>query len=217
MSIRQHFDDEIGSLNKEILKMGLLVEEAVKNGMESFKSQDREKARIVIDNDDEINSMENALCDHCAILLAKEQPVASDLRHIVGAIKIITQLERIADHGVHLAKKAIVLADQTYISPIVNLPRMEEIGRTMLVDALNAFVDRDSEAAEEIASRDGQIDELYNQVTRVVLTYILEDNTKIEQGIELINVARFLERFGDHVKNICEWVIFSERGEHADL
>ena len=217
MSIRQHFDDEIGSLNKEILKMGLLVEEAVKNGMEAFKSQDREKARIVIDNDDEINSMENALCDHCAILLAKEQPVASDLRHIVGAIKIITQLERIADHGVHLAKKAIVLADQTYISPIVNLPRMEEIGRTMLVDALNAFVDRDSEAAEEIASRDGQIDELYNQVTRVVLTYILEDNTKIEQGIELINVARFLERFGDHVKNICEWVIFSERGEHADL
>ena len=217
MSIRQHFDDEIGALNKDILKMGLLVEEAVREGIEAFKDQDEDKARSVIKGDEAINNMENELCDQCAILLAKEQPVASDLRHIVGAIKIITQLERIADHGVHLAKKAIVLAGETYISPIVNLPRMEEIARAMMVDALNAFVERDSESAEEIAARDQQIDDLYTQVVRVILTYILEDNSKIEQGVELLSVARYLERFGDHVKNICEWVIFSERGEHADL
>lgn len=217
MSLRHHFEDEIGALNKEILKMGLFVEEAVKKGMASFSEQDEEMAREVIDGDETINDMENALCDQCALLLAKEQPVASDLRHILAAIKIITQLERIADHGVHLAKKAIVLKEQTYIKPIVDLPRMEEIGRKMLIDSLNAYVERDSEAAEEIAGRDKMIDNLYIQVVREVITYILSDNTRIEQGVELLYVARYLERFGDHVKNICEWVIFSERGEHADF
>ncbi|MBN2628860.1 MAG: phosphate signaling complex protein PhoU [Spirochaetales bacterium] len=197
--------------------MGLLVEEAVRQGMECFKDQDRDMAQTVISGDDAINSMEDELCDQCALLLAREQPVASDLRHILAAIKIITQLERIGDHGVHLAKKALILADQTYIKPIVDLPRMEEIGRTMLVDALNAYVERDSEAAEEIASRDKQIDDLHTQVVREVLTYIMSDTSKISQGVELLYVARYLERFGDHVKNICEWVIFSERGEHADF
>ncbi len=217
MSLRHHFDDEIGALNKELLKMGLLVEEAVRQGMECFKDQDRDMAQTVISGDDAINSMEDELCDQCALLLAREQPVASDLRHILAAIKIITQLERIGDHGAHLAKKALILADQTYIKPIVDLPRMEEIGRTMLVDALNAYVERDSEAAEEIASRDKQIDDLHTQVVREVLTYIMSDTSKISQGVELLYVARYLERFGDHVKNICEWVIFSERGEHADF
>jgi phosphate transport system protein len=217
VSLRHHFDDEIGALNKEILKMGLLVEEAVRQGMECFKDQDREMAQTVVNGDDAINNMEDELCDQCALLLAREQPVASDLRHILSAIKIITQLERIGDHGVHLAKKALILADQTYIKPIVDLPRMEEIGRKMLVDALNAYVERDSEAAEEIASRDKQIDDLHTQVVREVLTYIMSDTSKISQGVELLYVARYLERFGDHVKNICEWVIFSERGEHADF
>ncbi|MDC7224406.1 MAG: phosphate signaling complex protein PhoU [Spirochaetales bacterium] len=217
MSIRQHFDDEIGALNKDILKMGLMVEEAVKNGIEAFKNQDRDLAKTVIAGDDGINNMENELCDQCAILLAKEQPVASDLRHIVAAIKIITQLERIGDHGVHLARKAEIIAGQDFIKPIVDLPRMEEIARKMLVDSLNAYVERDSEAAEEIASRDKMIDDLYNQVVREILTLIMGDSQKIEQGVELLYVARYLERFGDHVKNICEWVIFSERGEHADL
>ncbi len=217
MGLRHHFDDEIGALNKDILKMGLLVEEAVKKGMEAFKEQSRETAQTVIDGDDMINNMEDELCDQCAILLAKEQPVASDLRHILAAIKIITQLERIGDHGVHFAKKAILLEGETYIKPIVDLPRMEEIGRKMLIDSLNAYVERDSEAAEEIASRDRMIDDLYMQVVREVLTYIMADSTKISQGVELLTMARYMERFGDHVKNICEWVIFSERGEHADL
>ncbi|MDC7221726.1 MAG: phosphate signaling complex protein PhoU [Spirochaetales bacterium] len=215
--MRQHFDDEIGALNKEMLKMGLLVEEAVKNGIDSFTSLNTDMAQTVIKGDEVINRMEHELCDHCAILLAKEQPVASDLRHIVAAIKIVTQLERIGDHGVHLAQKAIALEGQTFIKPLIDLPRMEEIARKMLVDSLNAYVEKDSEAAEEIASRDKQIDDLYNQVVREILTLIMGDSSKIEQGVELLYVARYLERFGDHVKNICEWVIFSERGEHADL
>jgi phosphate transport system protein len=217
MSIRQHFEDELGAMNKDILKMGLLVEEAVKNGIEAFKEQNTELAQKVIDGDDAINNMENELCDQCALLLAKEQPVASDLRHIVAAIKIITQLERIGDHGVHMARKAQLLSDQTFLKPIVDLPRMEEIARTMLVDSLNAYVERDSEAAEEIASRDKMIDDLYIQVVREIITCIMGDVSKIEQGVELLYVARYLERFGDHVKNICEWVFFSERGIHADL
>jgi phosphate transport system protein len=217
VSLRHHFDDEIGTLNKNILKMGLFVEEALKKGIDSFKEQDIVKAQEVIDGDALINDQENALCDQCALLLAKEQPVASDLRHILAAIKIITQLERIADHGVHIAKKTIILADQTYMKPIIDLPRMEEIARKMLIDSLNAYVEKDSQAALEIASRDKLIDDLYTQVVREVFTYILADNNKIEQGVELLYVARYLERFGDHVKNICEWVIFSEKGEHADL
>lgn len=217
MSLRNNFDREIDALNKDILKMGLLVEEAVKNGIESFKDQDREKAEAVVAGDIYVNEMENKLCDQCVLLLAKEQPVASDLRHILAAIKIITQLERIADHGVHVAQKTVVLADHTYMKGMADLLKMEEIAREMLNDSLSAYVERDSEWAEQIAQRDGEIDELYSQVVRKIISLINEDSNLTEQGIELLYVARYLERFGDHVKNICEWVVFSQKGEHRDF
>lgn len=218
MSLRHHFEEDIALLNKEILKMGLMVEEAMSNAILSFKNKDFDLAKLVQQGDREINQMENDLCDQCALLLAREQPVASDLRHILSAIKIISQLERIGDHAVHIAGRTLRIGEERYLrSSLVNFPLMEELGRKMMIDSLNAFVEGDPELAREVAKRDAEMDDLNEKVTRKVLKKLQEDSEKLEQGIELLFMSRYLERYGDHVRNICEWVLYSALGEHVDL
>ncbi|MDA3850058.1 MAG: phosphate signaling complex protein PhoU [Spirochaetaceae bacterium] len=218
MSLRQHFEEDIANLNKNILKMGLLVEEAIENALIAFKNKDFNLAEKVIAQDKNINQMENDLCDQSVLILAKEQPVASDLRHILAGIKIISQLERMGDHAVHICKRTINIGTDKYIkSTLVNFPKMEELGRHMLVDSLNAFVEGDVDLAREVSARDQEIDDIYDKVEYKLLEKIQKENEKIEQGVELLFISRFLERFGDHVTNICEWVIFSKEGTHENL
>lgn len=218
MTLRHHFEEDIAKLNKDILKMGMMVEQAMSKAIDSFVNKDFDQAQLVIQEDNGINQMENKLCDQCALLLAREQPVATDLRHILGAIKIITQLERIGDHAVSIAEKGKKIGHEKLIkSSLENFPKMEELGRSMLIDSLNAFVERDSALAKDVALRDEEMDALHEKVTRKVLKKIHENNAKIDQGVELLFISRSLERFGDHVKNICEWVCYAQKGEHVDL
>jgi len=218
MSLRHHFKEELALLNKEILKMGLMAEEAMSKAIQSFKEKDFELSQLVIQGDEEINQMEKDLCDQCALLLAREQPVASDLRHILSAIKIISQLERIGDHAVHIAGRTQNIGEERYLkSSLENFPLMEELGRKMLIDSLNAFVDGNSSLAREVAKRDAEMDDLNEKVARKVLRKMQKNPENLEQGIELLFMSRYLERYGDHACNICEWVVYSTQGEHVDL
>jgi len=215
--IRQHYEDDLAALNRSIMKMGLLVEQAIRTAITALKNRDTDLAEKVIEEDDVIDRMEKDLCDQCALIIAREQPVAGDLRHLISGIKIITDLERIGDHAVHIAKGAVNTAGEEHIKPLIDIPRMAELGCGMLSRAVNAFVEQDAVKAVEIAGEDNQIDAIHRQIIRELLTYMMENPAKIEAGLSLMFMSRFLERLGDHVRNICEWVVFSETGEHENL
>lgn len=215
--IRQHYEDDLAELSREIMKMGLRVEEAVNKAVTSLKEKDKELAQQVIDEDDVIDEMEKDLCDKCALIIAREQPVAGDLRHLISAIKIITDIERIGDHAVHVAKGAMNLAGTEFVKPLIDIPRMAELDISMVNRAVKAYVEKDGESAVKVAAEDNTVDELHKQVIRELLTVMMGDPKKIEGGMALMYMSRFLERIGDHVRNICEWVVFAETGEHENL
>ncbi len=215
--IRQHFVDDLAELNRAIMKMGLKVEEAITQSVEALKNKDTDLARKIIEEDSIIDDMEKSLCDQCALIIAREQPVAGDLRHLISGIKIITDLERIGDHAVHIAKGTINNAGEEYIKPLIDIPRMGTLSCSMLSRAITAFVEQDADIAVAIAKEDEEIDNLHKQIVRELLTYMMQDPGKIEGGMSLMYMSRFLERTGDHVRNICEWVVFDETGEHENL
>jgi phosphate transport system protein len=215
--IRQHYEDDLAELNREIIKMGLRVEEAVNKSVEALKNKDTELAQQVLDEDIIVDTMERDLCDKCALIIAREQPVAGDLRHLISAIKIITDIERIGDHAVHVAKGTIKMTGEEYIKPLIDIPRMAQLGCSMLSRAVSAYVENNSAEAIKIAAEDDLVDNLHKQIVRELLTYMMSNPHNIEGGISLMYMSRFLERIGDHVRNICEWVVFAETGEHENL
>ncbi|HUZ17754.1 MAG TPA: phosphate signaling complex protein PhoU [Spirochaetia bacterium] len=217
MAPRQHFSESMKALNQEIVKMGTLVEEAVRKAVTALVDQDTVLATSVSDEDEAVNQMEMDIEDRCTILIATEQPVATDLRHIITALKIVTQLERMGDHAVHIANGVVRLAEETYMKPIIDIPRMSEIAIRMIHDVLTAFINGDADLAVQVAKRDSSIDELHHQVMREVLSYMMEDPHYIKQSTQFLFISRFLERIGDHVTNICEWIIYNDSGKHVEL
>jgi phosphate transport system protein len=194
-----------------------MVEEALRQAVESLVNKDGELARAVVAGDAAINQVEQEIEDRCIVLIAREQPVATDLRKLITSLKIVTQLERMGDHALHVAKGTLRLLPETYMKPLIDIPRMAEIGIGMIRDVLTAFLDNNAERAREVASRDHLVDELHNQVMREVFTYMMENTKNIPQSISLLFISRFLERVGDHVTNICEWVVYSATGERVEL
>lgn len=214
---RKHFSEDLQDLYQELLKMGTLVEETIRKAISALKTQNSALAAEVLDDDDAVNCFEKDIQDRCIILLATEQPVASDLRSIVTAIKVATQLERIGDHAVHVAKSAILMADQRYLKPLIDIPRMGEICISMIHEILSALVENDPEQARAIAARDDEVDELNDQISRKMFNSMLKDPQVLNQGLELIFVSRFMERMGDHVTNIAELVVYNATGNHVEL
>ncbi|MDC7225753.1 MAG: phosphate signaling complex protein PhoU [Spirochaetales bacterium] len=215
---RIHFSNMMKELNEQILKMGIYVEEAMKKAVAALRDQNIELAEEVIKEDDRINEFELELFDKVSILLATEQPVATDLRHLTGAIRIISDLERAGDYAVHIAKGAKRLAGETYITPLQQIPEAADMARQMLKDALTAFVNSDEELAREVASRDDVLDKLHKKLIKKMLKYMNKDSeAEIEQAANLMFLARYLERLGDHITNVCEWVIYSKTGKHPEL
>lgn len=217
MTLRHDYTQALEELNREILKMGVLVEEAFQKAMSSFVDQDTELARTVVAEDRQINEMEIAIEDRCISLIATEAPVASDLRRIVTGLKAATQLERIGDHAAHVAKAAIKLAGEPYMKPLVDLPRMAEICIEMIREGLDALVNNDAKKAVAVAMKDEMVDDLNAQVTRELFSYMIEDPRHVTQAIELLFVSRFIERSADHITNINEWTVYCSTGEHSEL
>ncbi len=217
MEIRKKYNNEMIELNNELLKMAILVRKILDLSMKSLISKDVKLAKEVILSDKEIDQMELDLCDRCAVLIATEQPVAHDLRIIVGALKIVTDLERMADLACHIAKATVKLEQQDYLAMVDCLPKMASIAGRMTEDAIIAFIHQDGRMAEKIAAIDDEIDEIYKKVTKKLLNSMIERPDCIEYGSTLMFLSRSIERYADHAENICEWVVYTSTGVHKEL
>lgn len=213
MTTRHNYDQELEGLRGEILKMGEAVSAAISEAVQSLAKQNVEMAQRVIANDDIIDKMEIDIEDHCMVLIARQQPLARDLRVIGTGMKIATDLERMGDHAYDIANVTLRIANQPLLKPLVDIPRMAEMAQKMLNDALRAYVTLDTQLAEAVCHADDEVDYLYQQVFRELLTYMFEDPRTISQATQLIFVARYLERVADHATNIAEWIIYLATGQ----
>lgn len=214
---RNYFDKELQELHLSMLKMCTVVEEALINSVHALKNQDIEMAQGVIDGDDVIDDMEHEIEDKCLKLIALQAPMAKDLRFIATALKIITDLERIADHAVDISKITVRLSGEKYIKELIDIPRMGEIATRMVKESIDAYVKQDTEKAHEVAKMDDEVDALYKQIFRELLLIMMEDPKKINQATNFLFVSKSLERIGDYVTNICEKIIYSITSEHMNL
>lgn len=215
--VRKLFDEELKSLYLDIIKMGSVVEKQIDDSITALVRQDADLASKVIDSDDIADDMETSIEERCVKLIAKQQPLAADLRRIFTSIKIVTDLERIADYAVDIAKITIRLKDEKYIKPLIDIPRMAEITQGMIKDSLDAYIKMDSKMAEEICARDDEVDALYRQVFSELLFLMMEDQSVIKQATQFLFISKYLERAADHVTNVCEWIVFLVTGEHKHL
>lgn len=211
--VRQNFDQDLEALRQDLVRMGEIVQVSIKDAVDALAKRDKDLARRVMEGDDVIDRMQVEIEDRCISLIARQQPVATDLRILGTGLKITTDLERIGDHAFDIAKIVLLIGDEPLIKPLVDIPRMAEISQKMLKDSLQAYLKLDIELAEQVCRADDRVDELYNQVFRELLTYMLEDTKKIKQATQLIFVARYLERIADHSTNVAEWVIYLATGE----
>jgi phosphate transport system protein len=208
IEMETYFQKELGELKHSLLRMASLVEEAIRNSVESLVKRDSELARKTFDGEDRINNLEIEIEDLCLKLLALRQPMAADLRFITSAMKIITDLERMGDQAVNIAERAISLNQEPLLKPYIDFPKMAEITQSMVKDVLDAFVTQDSKLARSVRERDDLVDELNDQVFRELLTYMMSDPKTITRAVHLMIVSRCLERIADHATNIAEDVIF---------
>jgi phosphate transport system protein len=215
--IRTDYAHQLEELQGSIVAMCSMVDKALSRSIKALARQDLALARDVVAGDAAINQQRWSIEEQALLLIATQAPMASDLRRITSAMYIATDLERMADHCAGIAKIVIEIADQPPLKPLVDLPRMSELAAEMLTDAISAFIALDAEAAQQIAARDDAIDNLYNQVYRELLTYMMADPSTINRATHLLWVAHNIERFGDRATNICERVIFAATGELVEM
>ena len=212
-STRQSYNQELEALRQEISDMGTRVEQAIDQAVASLVARDFELARSVMAGDDAIDDMENEIEDKCIVLIARQQPLARDLRIISTGLKITTDLERVGDHAFDIAKITLSIGNEPLIKPLIDIPRMSAMAQKMLNDSLVAYINLDITLAEQVCADDDAVDDLYSQMFRELLTYMMEDPTTIKQATQLLFVARYLERVADHATNIAEWVIYLVTGQ----
>ncbi len=214
---RESFHRHLHELQDELLVMGSMVEKALERAMESLKNRDLELARQVIADDVKINQKRFDIEEKCVDLIVTQQPMASDLRIIIAVLNIIIDLERIADHAEGNAKIAVMIGNEPPLKPLIDLPRMNQKTVDMLRRSLDAFINRDAEAARRIVDEDDEVDNLYDQVFRELLTFMAEDGRTITRATRLIWVAHNLERSADRVTNICERVMYVVTGKMEEI
>ncbi|TVR91364.1 MAG: phosphate transport system regulatory protein PhoU [Spirochaetaceae bacterium] len=208
---------EIDAMQQNILRMGARVDTALRKTLAALELHDYDLAAEVIREDSTIDAFQATIEDQCTRIISTAHPDPADLRQLLVGIKISSSLERIGDHARHLARRARVVTDPLFVEALPLVRRMAQIDTDMLHDSLTAYVQRDAGAARAIAARDDEIDALNNQLYRLLIGIMQEHPETIEKGIELMMVNRFLERLGDHVTNICEWIVFATRNEHVEL
>lgn len=215
--LRQSFQDELEELFQDLLYMGSLVKKSIKHSVEALKTHNQTLAQKVITDDDAIDELELKIEDRCLSLIARQQPMARDLRRIGAALKIITDLERIADHASDISKITLRIGEEPHIKPLIDIPRMAQATESMVHKALNAYVHEDVHLAYEVCTMDDEVDHLHKQIFRELLTFMMEDPKTIKQATHLLFVSSYLERIGDHATNLGEWLIYMVTGERKEL
>lgn len=214
---RKRLSEELEDLNSRMMEMSSLVTAAVENAVKSLAKQNVRLANKVLRDDDAIDTLELEIENKCMQIIALQQPMAADLRTIGTCLKIITDLERVGDRAVDIAKIAKVLAGKPLIKPLVDIPRMSKLAIGMINDSVKAFKTGDPLLAWGLGERDDEVDRLCGQVIRELLSFIVEDPKKTSDAFNLIFVASFLERIADHATNIGERVIYMVRGERVKI
>jgi len=207
------FDEELQKLKEKILKMGSLVEDAIKNSVLALVDRDNALAINVIDSDRVVNTLDVEIDEESIRLIAIRQPKASDLRFITMAMKITTDLERMGDLAVNIAERALELNDEPILKPYIDIPRMRSIAQGMTRDALDAFVRRDKQLARDVIIRDDEVDDLKHAVLQELAFFMIQDPTTVTRAMKISFVAQYLERIADHATNIAEMVIYLVEGK----
>jgi phosphate transport system protein len=214
---RNTFESELARLKLQLLDYGARVTSVIGEGMETLKTRDRALAEAIIQDDEQLNKTRYDLEEQCFVLLATQSPMAHDLRDIVSILLIAIELERIADHAKNLAEITIFMGTEPLLKPLVDLPRMAELSQLMLGRALDAFARGDPEQAEAVAAMDDEVDNLYKQVFRELMSYIVEDPRSVTRALNLLFAGHNLERIGDCITNIAERVIYASTGRLEEL
>ncbi|MBI5507319.1 MAG: phosphate signaling complex protein PhoU [Deltaproteobacteria bacterium] len=209
----REYEAELGRLREQLLSMGASVEEMISKSVKALVERDTPLAHQMIEFDQEINRLEVDTDELCLKVLARRQPVASDLRFITLTMKMVTDLERIGDLGVNICERVIELNQEPPLKPYVDLPTMAETARSMVREALDAFVGRDADRAQLVIERDRIVDAYYGQTFRELLTYMMEDPRNIYRATRVQAIAKHLERIGDHATNLAEMVVFMVKGQ----
>ncbi|MBN1452616.1 MAG: phosphate signaling complex protein PhoU [Anaerolineales bacterium] len=215
--IRKTFENELQEVKDEILVLGSMVEEAILASVDALKKRDIEAAKNILKADRDINKKRFEIENKLMILIATQQPMAHDLRLLASSMEIISELERMGDYAKGIANINIRMGDQPLLKPLIDVPRMAQKDVDMLHRALSAFVNEDVEAAKAIPIEDDEVDALYNQVYRELMTYVISDAKAIERANWLLWVAHNLERVADRVTNICERTVFIATGELSEI
>lgn len=215
--VREIFKSKMENLHKEILNMGNEVITQISLSIKALIEQDECLANKIIKDDDIVDNMQKQIDDKCIKLIATEQPLASDLRYIFTASKVVTDLERIADHAVDIAKITIRLKNEVYIKELIDIPKITKIIDEMLREAINSYIYNDIEKAYYVCKLDDKVDELYDNIFKELILLMRNDKNKVNQSTQFLFICKFLERIADHITNICEWTIYSVLGKQVDL
>lgn len=214
--MRKQFEKDMRDLKDSLLKMGVMVEEVIEISIKSLLDQDIQLADKVIELDDKVDVMEKKIEEKCLELIVLQQPRAIDLREISSVLKIITDLERIGDHGVNIAKVTKKIGNEKFIKPLIDLPKMADIAKKMMRKSLDSFVNKDVELAKEVAEMDDLIDDIYEDIYTELLEMLSNDKEIMSQVTNLLFIGRYIERIGDHTTNICERIIYMISGDRVE-
>jgi phosphate transport system protein len=214
--MRSRFDEQLAKLNDMLIEMGALIETAISLATKALTEQDAALAAKAIEFDRDVDQMEKRIETLCLKLLLQQQPVASDLRLISAALKMVTDMERIGDQAADIAEIAIMLAGTPYVHRTEHIPEMAMATVKMVTDSVDAFVKKDLDMAQSVIAYDDVVDELFVKVKSDLIELIRSDSSSGEEAIDLMMVAKYFERIGDHAENIAEWVEFSITGKHKE-
>ncbi|HKG26298.1 MAG TPA: phosphate signaling complex protein PhoU, partial [Thermomicrobiales bacterium] len=214
---RVAYTHQIQELRDAVVSLASMVDKAIARSVDALKLQDVQLAWDVIRSDAAINRQRWQTEERALLIIATQAPMAGDLRTIAAVIHIVTDLERMADHAAGNARIVVQTAEEPLLKPLVDIPRMSELARAMLADSITAFIQEDADAARAIVERDDEVDELYDQVYRELLTYMMADPSTINRATHLLWAAHNVERIGDRVTNICERVVFAATGTLEEM
>ena len=209
---RESYDQQLKQLKYEMMELGGIIEYVIRDMVKALLNQDLELAGKIAKNDDAVNGQVKKIEQKCYALLLKQQPIARDLRTVSAAIKMITDMERIGDHGADISELIILMGGQPYPKEINIIRKMADETKRMIIEAVNAFAQEDKSLAEDVIKRDDIVDELFVSAKESIAKSIKENDINAMQELDLLMVAKYFERIGDHATNIAEWVLFSLTG-----
>ncbi|WP_352419223.1 phosphate signaling complex protein PhoU [Proteiniborus sp.] len=215
--VRYAFDESLENLNLDLVRMASAVEKSIDQSILALKNKDIELAKKVVEEDDIIDDMNAEIEAKCIRLIATQQPLAKDLRLITSILKMITDLERIADQSADISELMLKIKEENYIKPLIDVPKAADVAREMVKEAIDAYVNKDVELAKKVCEKDEIVDEYYEAILKDLQELMKKNPDYVEQGIILSQVAKYIERISDHATNLAEWVIYIITGKHETL